>query len=129
MIFGGDFRQILPVTKRGNRSAIVKSCINRASFWKFVKIFKLTPNMRIRFAAINSGKNLKILNQFSDFLLSIGDGLIPDVPNSKFSDEINIPFGKNMDEIDLINLIYPNIKKVIWTLILCVTELFSLLKI
>jgi hypothetical protein len=29
MVFGGDFRQTLPVVGHGNRSAVVSSCLNR----------------------------------------------------------------------------------------------------
>ena len=81
MLFGGDFRQILPVTKRAYRSAIVQSCINKTPFWKYVKKYRLTINMRIN--ADNTCKNKDHLKQFSDFLLSIGDGIAKYLPNSK----------------------------------------------
>ena len=32
MLLGGDFRQILPVTKNGNRSQIVNSTIKKTTF-------------------------------------------------------------------------------------------------
>ena len=46
LVFGGDLRQTLPVIKRGNRGAIVDSCINNSSFWPMVKCLKLTINKR-----------------------------------------------------------------------------------
>ena len=45
-VFGGDFRQILPVIKHGSRADIVQSSINRSYIWSFVKKLKLTINMR-----------------------------------------------------------------------------------
>ena len=43
--FGGDFRQILPVIRRGTRSDIVSASINRSSLWHHVKVMQLTINM------------------------------------------------------------------------------------
>ena len=36
VLFGGDFRQVLPVVKKGGRSAIVNSTIKKCKFWRFV---------------------------------------------------------------------------------------------
>ena len=112
MLFGRDFRQILPVVKRGNRSSIVNASIKMAPFWKYVTTFHLKDNMRIKSAAINLGINLSQLNKFSDYLLSIGEGLMPNQQNTKYVDEIQLPpeIAKNMDEIELIKQIYPNIE-------------------
>jgi hypothetical protein len=111
ILFGGDFRQILPVVKNGNRSAIVNASIKKAKFWRFVKRFDLIDNMRIKTAAINNGVETAQLDSFSKFLISIGEGLQPIVPNSKFIDEIQLPseITKNMDEYELIKSIYPDI--------------------
>ena len=41
VLFGGDFRQILPVVLRGSRSDIVDACLNRSYLWdKTTVIFK-----------------------------------------------------------------------------------------
>lgn len=111
ILFGGDFRQVLPVVKKGNRSAIVNSTIKNAPFWKEVTQFKLTINMRIKSAAINSGVDESKLNSFSEFLLAIGEGRMPFVKESKYTDEIQLPksISKNMDEQQLLKQIYPNI--------------------
>ena len=55
VIFGGDFRQILPVVKRGKRSSIVNASLKHAEFWKDAQTFRLFENMRIEAAAINQG--------------------------------------------------------------------------
>jgi hypothetical protein len=113
ILFGGDFRQILPIVKRGNRSSIVNASIKNTDFWKFVKQFHLTQNMRIISAAVNNGIPVSELNQFSEFLLSIGEGKFQNVNGSQFKDEIQLPsnIARNMDEIELINAIYPEIQK------------------
>ena len=111
MLFGGDFRQILPVTKNGNRSAIVKSSLKNTDFWNDVKQFKLTENMRIKSAAINQNRNSTDLMEFATFLLNIGEGLIKYIQNSKYNDEIALPnqISKNMDASELIQKVYPNL--------------------
>ena len=44
MLFGGDFRQILPVVPKGNRDAIVKASLKNTRFLKFLRLHKLTEN-------------------------------------------------------------------------------------
>ena len=56
IIFGGDFRQILPVVKRGNRSSIVNASLKSADFWPKITKFRLIENMRINSATSNQGK-------------------------------------------------------------------------
>jgi len=45
IVFGGDFRQILPVIPRGNRSDIVHATINASYIWDHVQVLTLTKNM------------------------------------------------------------------------------------
>lgn len=47
VVFGGDFRQILPVVPRGSRSDIFHSTINASYISNFVKVLNLTKNMRL----------------------------------------------------------------------------------
>ncbi|XP_068340932.1 uncharacterized protein [Pyrus communis] len=63
MIFGGDFRQVLPVIRKGTKSELIQASVVKASFWSQVKILKLKQNMR----SINDC-------EFSEFLLRVGDG-------------------------------------------------------
>jgi len=50
IIMLGDFRQVLPVVRRGTRSDIVQSCINFSSMWIDGTIERraLTQNMRVK---------------------------------------------------------------------------------
>lgn len=65
-MFVGDFRQKLPVTVRGTRADIVKSCLKTSPLWKFFHTLKLCTNMR---AHLGGGSIT-----FPSKLLLIGDG-------------------------------------------------------
>lgn len=47
VLFGGDFRQILPVVKNGSRQDIIRACLNKSQLWTDMQIYKLTINMRV----------------------------------------------------------------------------------
>ncbi|XP_010239293.1 ATP-dependent DNA helicase PIF2-like [Brachypodium distachyon] len=46
IVFGGDFRQVLPVVRRGTRAQIVDASIQKSYLWKDIKQIKLQRNMR-----------------------------------------------------------------------------------
>ncbi|MCI03653.1 helicase-like protein, partial [Trifolium medium] len=84
IVFGGDFRQILPVVPRGTRSDIVHASINSSKIWDHCKVLTLTQNMRLK----NNGKSDEI-KKFSDWILKVGEGKLA-VPNDGYA-EIDIP--------------------------------------
>lgn len=47
MVFGGNFRQILPVIPKGKRGDIVKASINSSYLWDYFKIHILKLYMRL----------------------------------------------------------------------------------
>ena len=100
VIFGGDFRQILPVIRRGTRADIVNACISQSYLWGFMDIRRLTINMRIREL---QGQNAQEMQSFSDFLLSIGEGREGD--DVRLDDAI-CPQYANIDEF--IREVYPS---------------------
>ncbi|KAK9665851.1 hypothetical protein RND81_14G140700 [Saponaria officinalis] len=67
VVFGGDFRQILPVIPKGSRQDIVYASINSSNLWNSCK------NMRLQVGSTNS--NVDEISEFSKWILSIGDGL------------------------------------------------------
>ena len=76
IVFGGDFRQILPVIPRGTRSDIVNAAINSSYLWDSCEILTLTKNMRLH-------NNLESVDEqetatFAKWILDIGDGIIDD---------------------------------------------------
>ncbi|XP_073121737.1 uncharacterized protein [Henckelia pumila] len=64
MIFGGDFRQVLPVVKRGSAREQIAASISRSTFWNNANVIHLYQNMR-------SAEDI----EFSQLLLRIGDGV------------------------------------------------------
>ncbi|KAL6603039.1 hypothetical protein ACP70R_043400 [Stipagrostis hirtigluma subsp. patula] len=63
VVFGGDFRQVLPVVRRGTKAQIIDATIQKSYLWKEIEIIKLWRNMRAQSDP-----------WFSDFLLRIGNG-------------------------------------------------------
>ena len=47
-VLGGDFRQILPVVRRGRRADVVGASLNKSlRIWPYVTVLKLHENMRV----------------------------------------------------------------------------------
>jgi hypothetical protein len=45
VVFGGDFKQILPVIVKGSRAQIVGACLQRSPLWSLIKVLHLNQNM------------------------------------------------------------------------------------
>jgi hypothetical protein len=63
VVLGGDFAQIAPVVKNGNRAAIVDASIKKSSIWTKVITINLRTNMRIRGTSPNDIHFKEWLNQ------------------------------------------------------------------
>lgn len=108
IVFGGDFRQTLPIVPHGNRAAIVNNCISRSYLWKSVKQLKLTINMRLsQLDEFTANEQC----EFSKYLLRIGEGkeaIIKDLGE----DIIQLPNDmcfENNNHTDLINFVYDDL--------------------
>ncbi|KAF7839544.1 DNA helicase PIF1, ATP-dependent [Senna tora] len=88
VVFGGNFRQILPVIPRGSWQDIVLSLLNSSYIWDSCKVLTLTKNIRLGTRG-NETEN-RAISEFSDWILKIGDGDIGDILNNE-EKEINIP--------------------------------------
>ncbi|KAF7835338.1 ATP-dependent DNA helicase PIF1-like [Senna tora] len=98
IVFGGDFRQTLPVIPRGSRQDIVHSSLNSSYIWDSCNVLTLTKNMRLG-TGRNEAENLDIA-EFAEWILKIGNGEIRDVVNDEEKD-ITIPDDiliKNVDD-------------------------------
>ena len=108
-LFGGDFRQTLPVVRHGKAEDIINSTLKRSHLWKYMNVRKLTINMRAR---QQSNENQ---NEFSQFLLNVGENKLPndngfiELPN-RICREVNM---KNFDEF--IKQILPSLSE--WTIL------------
>ncbi|XP_025664733.1 uncharacterized protein [Arachis hypogaea] len=87
VVLGGEFRQILPVIPRESRQDIVHSTVNSSYLWKFCQVLKLTKNMRLSVGMTASDQDET--EQFGEWLLKVGDGLIGD--NMDGESEICLP--------------------------------------
>ncbi|XP_023771821.1 uncharacterized protein LOC111920478 [Lactuca sativa] len=83
MVMGGDFRQVLPVVRRGTRAQIVDSSLRMSPLWPSIIKLRLTINMR----ALTDP-------WFSNFLLRVGDGVEETVDRSfiRIPDDMVIPY-------------------------------------
>ena len=89
VVFGDDFRQVLPVINGAGRAEIVMASLNSSYLWEHCKVLKLTKNMRLLSAGLSAGE-LKDLQEFSEWILKVGDGKLSE-PNDGEA-EIEIPY-------------------------------------
>ena len=66
VLFGGDFRQTLPVVPHGSREQIVRASLCKSQLWRHINLYHLTQNMRL--------DNTPDSDQFAKWLLDIGGG-------------------------------------------------------
>ncbi|KAF8102734.1 hypothetical protein N665_0196s0027 [Sinapis alba] len=81
VVFGGDFRQILPVIPKGNMADIVMATMNSSYLWKHCKVLQLTKNMRLFSETdVRAAEEIK---EFSNWILDLGDGKINEPNNGE----------------------------------------------
>ncbi|CAH9070723.1 unnamed protein product [Cuscuta europaea] len=74
VVFGGDFRQILPVIPKGTRQDIVNATINSSYLWRYVRVLRLTKNVRLLHGDFSQAP--EDLISFIKWIADIGDGII-----------------------------------------------------
>ncbi|XP_028198022.1 uncharacterized protein LOC114382659 [Glycine soja] len=74
MVFGGDFRQILPVIPRGSRSDIVNATINSSYLWNHCHVLTLSKNMHLE--ANIDATDREETSASAQWILDIGDGIV-----------------------------------------------------
>ena len=78
VVFGGDFRQVLPVVEGGSRIDIVNSSLVRSPLWRHVEVRHLHVNMQLANPELTSWGRSQ-MQVFADWVLSIGNGSVPAV--------------------------------------------------
>ncbi|XP_015167741.1 ATP-dependent DNA helicase RRM3-like [Solanum tuberosum] len=63
MVFGGDFRQVLPVVPKSTRAETINASLVKSYLWPLMEKIQLSTNMRARADT-----------HFSNFLLRVGNG-------------------------------------------------------
>jgi hypothetical protein len=99
VVFGEDFRHVLPIVRRGSRAQIVGASLQMSYLWNFMWHLKLVCNMRA-----------KSDPWFAEYLLRIGGGS----KEANGDDEICLPddicipqTGEDSDLDTLIDSIFP----------------------
>ncbi|KAI3737814.1 hypothetical protein L2E82_27827 [Cichorium intybus] len=109
VVFGGDFRQILPVIANGSRHDIVNASLSSSYIWDKCKVLNLTKNMRLTVASDPS--HIEETRLFANWLLDIGEGklggsndgdAIIDIPHDLLITQSSDPIGS------LIEFVYPS---------------------
>ncbi|AQK59598.1 hypothetical protein ZEAMMB73_Zm00001d053542 [Zea mays] len=103
IVFGGDFRQVLPIVHKGSRAQVVASSLRMSYLWESMSHLKLVSNMR--------AKNDP---WFVEYLLRVGGGT--EDTNSDgdicLPDEVCVPYsGSDSDLDNLIDFVFPNLNE------------------
>ncbi|KAL6494072.1 hypothetical protein OROGR_031981 [Orobanche gracilis] len=110
VVLGGDFRQILPVIRKGSRQDIISFAINSSDIWKSCTVLKLSKNMRLTTASC--GADLDETVQFADWILKIGEGCNQSNESGEYEitilDELLIKESPNPLQ-DLVDFTYPDL--------------------
>ncbi|XP_071687944.1 uncharacterized protein [Rutidosis leptorrhynchoides] len=106
IVFGGDFRQILPVIQKGRRKDIVDASLNSSYLWDYVTILKLTVNMRL--CGIETDVDTR---SFAQWILDIGNSDVGESEDEVI--DIEIPQDLLITDVDdpigsMISTIYPD---------------------
>lgn len=92
MVFGGDFRPVLPVLPRRTQQEVVDASFVSSYIWPVLQKFKLSENIRARQDPL-----------FSEFLLRLGNGELQSEGSALVSLPENscIPFDDNEDSFEV----------------------------
>ena len=94
VVFGEDFRQVLPVVTRGTRAQITDATLLRSYLWEKIRKIRLTRNMRAHTDP-----------WFSQYLLTIGNGTEETIGDDYVRLPEDIVIGYKEDQEPLNNLI------------------------
>ncbi|XP_021995589.1 uncharacterized protein LOC110892748 [Helianthus annuus] len=110
IIFGGDFKQILPVVPNGGRQEIVNASLCSSYLWRKCKLLSLTRNMRLTVGRPTF--EIEEINNFAKWLLDVSEGnvggsndgeAIIEIPPDLLIDSTSDPISS------LIDFVYPSI--------------------
>ncbi|XP_026378650.1 uncharacterized protein LOC113273096 [Papaver somniferum] len=76
-LFGGDFRQILPVIRGGSRENIADASISMSKLWKHFHVFEFSENTRLLNGNCSSAEK-QMISEFGKWILDLGDGKLPE---------------------------------------------------
>lgn len=101
VVFGGDFRQVLPVVRRGSRGRIIDATLRSSHLWNGMRQLRLVTNMR----AHND-------TWFADYLLRVSNGTedVDDQGNILLPKDICLPSTGEVDDLEKhIDHVFPSL--------------------
>ena len=101
VVFGGDFKQILPVIVKGSHAQIVGACIQRSYLWHSIEVLHLTQNMHL-----NTGNQVEC--EFAEWQLRVGHGNFTDLDSGEITLPDHFQCAENTVQ-SLIDIIYPGV--------------------
>jgi ATP-dependent DNA helicase PIF1 len=110
IVFGGDFRQILPVVPGGTRQDIVSTSLSSSYIWDNCKVLRLTKNMRLTIGS--EVYDIEQTRIFAQWLLDLGEGNIGGSNDGEAIIDIpdDLLILDSLDPVsDLIQFVYPSI--------------------
>ncbi|XP_074288915.1 uncharacterized protein LOC141614060 [Silene latifolia] len=115
VVFGGDFRQTLPVVSKGSRADVVVASLCLSYLWSFCKVLRLTKNMRLQVGS--SSDNVEELRKFSEWLLEIGDGIAGGENDGEV--DLELPADLLIQDVTnpiktLVDVTYPDLLAQLW---------------
>ncbi|KAH0657478.1 hypothetical protein KY289_026226 [Solanum tuberosum] len=103
MVFGGDFRQVLPVVPKSTRAEIVNASLVKSYLWPLMEKIQFTRNMRARTDPT-----------FSEFLLRVGNGDEPTIRDNLIllPEQLTVKHSRDgFPEESIIQEIFPNLQE------------------
>ncbi|XP_073224868.1 uncharacterized protein [Cicer arietinum] len=109
IVLGGNFRQILPVVRKGDRHDMIQACIKNPYLWNSCEVHLIRQNMRLQSNELDSISKDAMQN-FADWILDVGDGKqCSNIGESWISIEQNLMLPKSHDDFQsIVDAIYPN---------------------
>ncbi|XP_024963674.1 uncharacterized protein LOC112503936 [Cynara cardunculus var. scolymus] len=74
IVFGGDFRQILPIIPNAGRQDIVNASLSSSYIWEKYEVLRLTRNMRL--TANSESSEIEQTRDFAKWILDLGEGKV-----------------------------------------------------
>nr|GEZ84484.1 hypothetical protein [Tanacetum cinerariifolium] len=72
MVFGGDFRQVLPIISYDSWKDIISASFKQSYLWDHCNVLRLTTNMRLTIGA--RPEDVTELREFAKWILKFRDG-------------------------------------------------------
>ena len=117
ILISGDFRQLLPVIEKANRSTIVNHTIKKSRLWDNVEVLKLTKNMRVQNEKNKYPNDLEFhteLENHEKWLLKLGENRLPTYGSVDDSNIIEVPQDMYRDSKEkVIQAVYDDFKRYI----------------